>query len=206
MRDHRKLSPRASAEGSPGCGHQKDGHQSCLTQEKSIKAISFYRDTKGFKMWGMSPDGRNYARACSGGRSYRVSRGSCSRGSAGEADLAEHQSPRQELHTTEDAGLVRGWAHYEARRVLTGGNGAGRYRRPPCSAPAPGGGACRRLSPPKERQRRWRKRHSFCVATRLRGHFQPWIIFWKIPGGKVTVPRLTGNLPQYPWPWHFLTT
>ena len=80
-----------SADGSPGCGHQKDGHQSCLTQEKRIKAVSFYRDTKGFKMWGMPPDASNYVRACSGGRSYRVSRGPSLLRPAPEADLAEHQ-------------------------------------------------------------------------------------------------------------------
>ena len=32
-----------------------------------------------------------------------------------------------------------------------------------------GGGACRRLNPPKERQRRSQKRHSFLSRTRLRG-------------------------------------
>eukprot|EP00964_Phaeocystis_antarctica_P079911 scaffold49842_cov21-Phaeocystis_antarctica.AAC.1 len=54
-------------------------------------------------MWGMSPHVSNLARARSGGRLYRVSRRSCSRGSAGEADLAEQQCPRQELQTQENA-------------------------------------------------------------------------------------------------------
>ena len=62
--------------------------------------------------------------------------------------------------------------------------------RAPCNAPASGGGACRRLSPPKERQRRSRKRHSFLSRTRLRGQIEPWIFFCEIAGGKVTVPRL----------------
>eukprot|EP00964_Phaeocystis_antarctica_P034711 scaffold19771_cov60-Phaeocystis_antarctica.AAC.1 len=45
-------SHRASAEGSPGCGHQKGGHQSCLTQEKSIKScpsIAIRRGSKCFE-------------------------------------------------------------------------------------------------------------------------------------------------------------
>eukprot|EP00964_Phaeocystis_antarctica_P078808 scaffold49031_cov55-Phaeocystis_antarctica.AAC.1 len=62
-------------------------------------------------MWGMPPDASNYVRACSGGRSYRVSRGPSLLRPAPEADLAEHQSPRQELHTTENAGPVKGWGH-----------------------------------------------------------------------------------------------
>ena len=72
----------------------------------------------------------------------------------------------------------------------TGGTAPEAPCRAPCNAPASGGGACRRLSPPKERQRRSRKRHSFLSRTRLRGQIEPWIFFCEIAGGKVTVPRL----------------
>ena len=94
--------------------------------------------------------------------------------------------------------------HHKRMQVWSGGGGimklairmtGGSVRvvpcRPPCGAPAPGGGACRRLSPPKERQRRSRKRHSFLSRTRLRGQIEPWIFFCEIAGGKVTVIRLT---------------
>ena len=93
--------------------------------------------------------------------------------------------------------------HHRRMQVWSGGGGimklaasqtGGSVRvvpcRPPCGAPAPGGRACRRLSPPKERQRRSRKRHSFLSRTRLRGQIEPWIFFCEIAGGKVTVPRL----------------
>ena len=73
----------------------------------------------------------------------------------------------------------------------TGGTAPEAPCRAPCNAPASGGGACRRLSPPKERQRRSRKRHSFLSRTRLRGQIEPWIFFCEIAGGKVTVIRLT---------------
>ena len=73
----------------------------------------------------------------------------------------------------------------------TGGTAPEAPCRAPCNAPASGGGACRRLSPPKERQRRSRKRHSFLSRTRLRGQIEPWIFFCEIAGGKVTVIRLS---------------
>ena len=73
----------------------------------------------------------------------------------------------------------------------TGGTAPEAPCRAPCNAPASGGGACRRLSPPKERQRRSRKRHSFLSRTRLRGQIEPWIFFCEIAGEKVTVIRLT---------------
>ena len=38
----------------------------------------------------------------------------------------------------------------------------------------------------------------FFVATRLRRHFQPLIICWKIAGGKITVPRLS-TTPALLW-------
>ena len=73
----------------------------------------------------------------------------------------------------------------------TGGTAPEAPCRAPCNAPASGGGACRRLSPPKERQRRSRKRHSFLSRTRLRGQIEPWIFFCEIAGEKVTVIRLS---------------
>ena len=71
-----------------------------------MKAVSFYRDTKGFKKWGMSPHVFNYARARSAGRTYRVSRASFTRCDALEADFAEHSAPRQKLQKCLD---LRGW-------------------------------------------------------------------------------------------------
>ena len=84
-----QLSARGIAEGSLGSAHQKGGHLSCLTTELSTKASPFSRVTKGFKMRGMPTHASNYARVRSAGRPYGVSRASCSRWSALEAELAE---------------------------------------------------------------------------------------------------------------------
>ena len=100
---------------------------------------------------------------------------------------------------------VQLWPSTQGGRVImklavrpTGGTAPEAPCRAPCNAPASGGGACRRLSPPKERQRRSRKRHSFLSRTRLRGQIEPWIFFCEIAGGKVTVIRLPPGDTAFP--------
>ena len=69
---------------------------------------------------------------------------------------------------------VQVWPSTQGGRVImklavrpTGGTAPEAPCRAPCNAPASGGGACRRLSPPKERQRRSRKHNSF--LSRIEG-------------------------------------
>ena len=56
-----------------------------------------------------------------------------------------------------------------------------------------GGGSVPPPEPPQGATATIAKTPFFFVATRLRRHFQPWILFSKIAGGKVTVPRLNEN-------------
>ena len=57
-----------------------------------------------------------------------------------------------------------------------------------------GGGGVPPPEPPQGATATIAKTPFFFVATRLRRHFQPWILFSKIAGGKVTVPRLIHSL------------
>ena len=91
----------------------------------------------------------------------------------------------------ENAGLVRGWGHNEARRLADGGIGAGGTMPTPVRRASSGGGGVPPPEPPQGATATIAKTPFFFVATRLRRHFQPWILFSKIAGGKVTVPRLT---------------
>ena len=90
----------------------------------------------------------------------------------------------------ENAGLVRGWGHNEARRLADGGIGAGGTMPTPVRRASSGGGGVPPPEPPQGATATIAKTPFFFVATRLRRHFQPWILFSKIAGGKVTVPRL----------------
>ena len=96
----------------------------------------------------------------------------------------------------ENAGLVRGWGHNEARRLRDGGIGAGGTMPTPVRRASSGGGSVPPPEPPQGATATIAKTPFFFVATRLRRHFQPWIIFSKIAGGKVIVPRLTSAAPQ----------
>ena len=91
----------------------------------------------------------------------------------------------------ENAGLVRGWGHNEARRLGVGGNGAGGTMPTPVWRASSGGGSVPPPEPAQGATATIAKTPFFFVATRLRRHFQPWILFSKIAGGKVTVPRLS---------------
>ena len=72
----------------------------------------------------------------------------------------------------ENAGLVRGWGHNEARRLRDGGIGAGGTMPTPVRRASSGGGSVPPPEPPQGATATIAKTPFFFVATRLRGHFQ----------------------------------
>ena len=167
-------------------------------KRRALKALSYYRERSGSKCGvclhkglQMSATTRAHALGAGGTGSQEGD----PRGETRRRPIS--QSLRLPGGTTSTSGLdlVPGGEGHKLIMKLavrpTGGTAPEAPCRAPCNAPASGGGACRRLSPPKERQRRSRKRHSFLSRTRLRGQIEPWIFFCEIAGGRVTVPRLT---------------
>ena len=103
------------------------------------------------------------------------------------------QSLRLQGETTSHSALALnpgGEGHNEARRAADGGNGAGGTMPSPVQRASFGGGSVPPPEPPQGATATIAKTPFFFVATRLRRHFQPWMLFSKIAGGKVTVPRL----------------
>ena len=72
----------------------------------------------------------------------------------------------------------------------TGGSAPEAPCRARCNAPASEGGACCRLTPPKERQRRSRRRHFFSVANAFERTLSAIVFLGKLSGKKSTGIRL----------------